>query len=201
MSIGAPSADLPQPGADLAAASSTARSTELRNQYELVSTPGRTVLAVTQDREAHKWTPFTQTGRFPTEDTLTIRKRQAGESISESDIAEAQRVSLAIALEAATQINEFRPSANAGIRENQDSLTQLMQAIRQGGILNYDLIKQNPSLVAAAMKKVISRRQKASPDSPELTEEQLTTLADQQFRNALGRLNKSAKALSGYLGR
>lgn len=199
--MSAPSADLPQPGADLVTASNAAKPTELQNRYEQVSNLGRTVLAISQDREANRWTPFTQTQRFPSEDTFTIRKRQPGESINENDINDAQRGTLAITLEAATQINEFRPSANAGIRENADSLAQLINAIRQGGALNFDLIKQNPSLVAAEMKKIISRRSKRSPDSAELTVEQLTALADQQFRNAYGRLSKSNQALLGYLGR
>ncbi len=199
--MNAPSADLPQPGADLVTASSAEKPTELQNQYERVSNLGRTVLAISQDREANRWTPFTRTRNFPTEDTLSIRKRQTGESISENDINEAQRGTLAIALEAATQINEYRPSANTGIRENADSLAQLINAIKQGGVLNLDLIKQNPSLVAAEMKKIISRRPKKSPDSAELTDEQLTALADQQFRNAYGRLNRSNQALLGYLGR
>lgn len=190
----------PTPNQDQATASSTARTPELQTQYEQASALGRNFLTVTQDRETRRLTPFTQTGRFPKEDAVTIRKRSGGDLISEEDIAEAKRGSLAIALEAAVQVNEFRPSVNAGIREDSDSLTRLIQIIRQGGTLNYDLIKQNPSLVATEMKKVISRRQKI-PDQAERTDKQLTDLADQQFRNAFGRLNKSAQALSGYLGR
>jgi len=191
----------PLPNQDQVTASNTAKSPELQTQYEQASILGRAILTTTQDREARRLTSFTQTEKFPKEDTSTTRKKPEGDLISEEDVTAAKRGSLALALEAAVQVNEFRPNVNAGIREDSDSLSRLIQIIKQGGTLNYDLIKQNPSLVAAEMKKAISRRQKISPNQTELTDEQLTNLADQQFRNAFARLNKSAQALSGYLGR
>lgn len=196
----ASNAELPQPTKDQTAASNATRSPELQRQHEQTSSLGRAILDITQDREANRWTPFTRIQQFPPEDIAVTKRKRTGEVVEEEDVSEANRGSLAIALEAATQVNEFRSTA-AGIREDSDSLQHLITAIRNGGALNQDLIKQNPSLIAAEMKKIIARRQKIVPDQVKFTEEQLMRIADEQFRNAFGRLSKSAQALSGYLGR
>lgn len=192
--------ELPQPTQDQATASVAARPVELQRQYEQVALLGRRILAITKQREDNRYTPLTNSQRFINEDIAAVKKQQS-EVTSESDVAEATRGSYALALEAATQIGEFRAPPNMGIREDTDSLKGLIQVIRAGGTLNQDLIKQNPSLVVTEMRKLIAIRQRVTPDKVQQTDEQLLALADQQFNKAFGSLNQKAQALAGYHGR
>lgn len=190
----------PQPTQDQATATAVARPVELQRQYEQAALLGRTILAITKRREDNRYTPLTNSQRFPNEDIAAVKK-QGDEVADENYVVEATRGSYALALEAATQIGEFRAPQGVGIREDTDSLNGLIQLIRAGGTLNQDLMTQDPSLVVSEMRKVIARRQKVTPDQVKQTDQELLAIADQQFKKAFRSLAQKAQALAGYHGR
>lgn len=179
----------------------TAVATEYLRQCETEARLGRGILSIIKDREDRGLTPFVNGTRFDQADILAVRKRHQSEALTDTDVSEARRASVGLALEMAAQITEVQLPRTAGVNEDLKSLEDMIQGIRLGSTSVKEYTKDNPSILIQEARKVIARRQKISPEQVKLTDQQLIAYAQEQYEKAFRRLSKGAEALRGYFGR
>lgn len=192
--------ETPQPSQSETSGNTPVNPPELNQRHEAASRLGRSFLAILKEREDGRLTPYVDLTKFDRTDMAAISNRRDG-SISEPDVQEAKRGSLAIALETATQIAEVQLPRTSGVRENLGNLEDLTRMLRGTAVGIQQLIRENPAMVAGEMRKVVARRLKVLPIQVRLTDQQLTTLAGEQYQKAFGRIFRASQAIAGYHGR
>lgn len=172
----------------------------LQIEYVNAAKVGRDVLEITRSRESAGFTPYLNSKKFNEQDQSSIRPIESSTQLSEDVIAEAQRGSFALALEAAAQVSEARFSRNGNIKEDPDSLGDLSNILARGFELGRSLVTEGKErLLLDETRKMIARRKNVSPHEITASEEELKRFADDQFHSAGKRIFASKRSLEEYL--
>lgn len=173
----------------------------LRREFDNQRTLGRAIIGLSVDREDQRLTPYIDSSLFPKDEMGFLQSKPEGQNIDQVDIDNATRVSFGLTLEAAAQIAEVQLPRHGQIREDPESLEQIMRMLKAGRNIGEDLLKNKPQVIEDETKKVVARRLKVTPDKVQMNQEQLINWSEQQLGTAYARIGRGAQAISGYLGR
>lgn len=177
------------------------RQTEAMGNYENAAKLGKWVSKIVREREDSRLTPYTKLEQFDREDLKAVHAKSRGDDITEADVIEAKRGSLALAYEAAFQVSEAQ-LPRGPIREDTDSLADLRRVVIGGAKLSENLFKEgHKDLVIEQIRNTVARRLKKPPSEVALSDTQLIDMRDEKISSAAIRLKKAHDALSEYLGR
>ena len=172
-----------------------------KEAYDGAARLGRNTVNLAKQRTEQRLTPFVDPHRLPREDIAKLDNKEQAE-ISEEDIQQALESSFAIILETAAQVAEVKlPSGQ--VREDLESIVALGGNLKAGVKLARELGDETrqKEIILRETRKVLARRSNVSPESLQLTDEELQQRFDQMYGTALTRIGRSIEALRGYFGR
>lgn len=171
---------------------------ELSRQFEAARQLGRTIVTLTDEREAAGLTPYLILDRLPEADRAAVADNDPHHALSQADVDRARRASLGLSIEATAQVAEatiFGPQ----ISEQLGSLEHLHQALREGHHVQRQALETKRADVLALTRGAVARRLRKPAEHVVMRDEDLLAWFDQHYQTAEGRLSNACAALKRYL--
>jgi len=167
--------------------------------YNEASKLGRTIVATSKERGDRKLTPFTDEKKLSPDSLGKIGPKSA-ESISDAEIQSASVASFSIALETAVQITEARLNPNAPIREDINSLEQMMRCLKGGVEVAKkfgDQEAQNKVIIQET-RKILAKKNTVPVDELKMEDKQILEQFNRWYGAAIKRINTSLELARSY---
>lgn len=159
---------------------------------------GTMIGRIAQERDERRLVPYLDSKLFPREEYSFLQPKPEGQDVTQEDVAKAAKGAFGVALEVAAQISEVQLARHGQIREDSESLEQMMRMLKGAENIRTDLMETNPQAVEDESRKAVARRLKVAPDQVQMSQDQLTQWARKQLDTAYKRIYKGADALSRY---
>ncbi len=169
---------------------------QLRQQFEQARRLGQDFYAESRRRENRDLSPYLNQRRFNPEDVKALQNR---EQISVEDIAEAERASLAVSLQAADQVARVelprqraeRALKRRTLEDEVDSLKKVDGMLGAGFRRTQSMIKEGRATeVVQEARKVIAYSKKTAPDKIKASDKQVLEWVQNTIHSAGRRVRK-----------